>query len=87
MSWPVRDSQVYRKMLSEGKSPGKLVPDACTRTVADMRFRKLVIIGDGACGKTSLLSVFTLGYFPRVQSSMPLDLTGRIMYMLIQDRG
>ncbi|KAB8213478.1 P-loop containing nucleoside triphosphate hydrolase protein [Aspergillus novoparasiticus] len=28
------------------------------------RNRKLVIIGDGACGKTSLLSVFTLGYFP-----------------------
>ncbi|KAH8164389.1 hypothetical protein CIB48_g3855 [Xylaria polymorpha] len=27
---------------------------------------KLVIIGDGACGKTSLLSVFTLGYFPTV---------------------
>lgn len=27
--------------------------------------RKLVIIGDGACGKTSLLSVFTLGFFPR----------------------
>lgn len=26
--------------------------------------RKLVIIGDGACGKTSLLSAFTLGYFP-----------------------
>ncbi|PON25803.1 GTP-binding protein rho2 [Trichoderma gamsii] len=30
--------------------------------------RKLVIIGDGACGKTSLLSVFTLGYFPTVCS-------------------
>ncbi|KAI1070867.1 hypothetical protein LB507_006877 [Fusarium sp. FIESC RH6] len=30
--------------------------------------RKLVIIGDGACGKTSLLSVFTLGYFPTVSS-------------------
>ncbi|ORY87942.1 GTP-binding protein rho2 [Protomyces lactucae-debilis] len=27
--------------------------------------RKLVIIGDGACGKTSLLSVFTLGHFPK----------------------
>jgi len=26
--------------------------------------RKLVIIGDGACGKTSLLNVFTLGHFP-----------------------
>lgn len=31
-----------------------------------MESRKLVIIGDGACGKTSLLSVFTLGYFPTV---------------------
>jgi GTPase SAR1 family protein len=32
-----------------------------------------VIIGDGACGKTSLLSVFTLGYFPTVsQSTRPL---------------
>src|SRR5277367_3580634 len=30
--------------------------------------RKLVIVGDGACGKTSLLSVFTLGYFPKVRS-------------------
>ncbi|KAI8381114.1 small GTPase superfamily [Radiomyces spectabilis] len=27
--------------------------------------RKLVIVGDGNCGKTSLLSVFTQGYFPR----------------------
>jgi len=31
---------------------------------ANVMRRKLVIIGDGACGKTSLLSVFTLGYFP-----------------------
>lgn len=29
--------------------------------------RKLVVCGDGACGKTSLLSVFTRGYFPQVQ--------------------
>lgn len=34
---------------------------------ADISHRKLVIIGDGACGKTSLLSVFTLGYFPTVR--------------------
>jgi Rho family protein len=26
--------------------------------------RKLVIVGDGACGKTSLLCVFALGEFP-----------------------
>ncbi|KAF9420821.1 Rho GTPase [Podila epigama] len=31
----------------------------------DIVRRKLVIVGDGACGKTSLLSVFTLGYFPK----------------------
>lgn len=35
-------------------------------TWEDTYCRKLVIIGDGACGKTSLLSVFTLGYFPTV---------------------
>lgn len=35
-------------------------------TWGDNYCRKLVIIGDGACGKTSLLSVFTLGYFPTV---------------------
>ncbi|GAA6024266.1 hypothetical protein JCM11491_006381 [Sporobolomyces phaffii] len=33
------------------------------RDVAFLR-RKLVIVGDGACGKTSLLSVFSLGEFP-----------------------
>jgi len=28
--------------------------------------RKLVVLGDGACGKTSLLNVFTRGYFPQL---------------------
>ncbi|CDR37608.1 CYFA0S01e13212g1_1 [Cyberlindnera fabianii] len=28
--------------------------------------RKIVILGDGACGKTSMLNVFTRGYFPQV---------------------
>lgn len=46
--------------------------------------RKLVIIGDGACGKTSLLSVFTLGYFPTVSRNTisirsPLRLSFRLM--------
>lgn len=27
--------------------------------------RKLVVVGDGACGKTSLLSVFAMGEFPK----------------------
>lgn len=29
-------------------------------------YRKIVILGDGACGKTSLLNVFTRGFFPAV---------------------
>ncbi|OLL25436.1 GTP-binding protein rho2 [Neolecta irregularis DAH-3] len=33
--------------------------------------RKLVIIGDGATGKTSLLSVFTLGFFPKDYVCIP----------------
>lgn len=28
--------------------------------------RKVVVVGDGACGKTSLLNVFNRGYFPQV---------------------
>ncbi|KAN0061472.1 Rho GTPase [Thecaphora frezii] len=27
--------------------------------------RKVLVLGDGACGKTSLLNVFTRGYFPQ----------------------
>ena len=44
----------------------------CLDSDADIerKIRKLVIIGDGACGKTSLLSVFTLGYFPTVSSPL-----------------
>ncbi|EXX51634.1 putative Rho GTPase Rho 2 [Rhizophagus irregularis] len=38
---------------------------ASSSSKKDVIRRKLVIVGDGACGKTSLLSVFTLGYFPK----------------------
>lgn len=39
-----------------------------------------MIIGDGACGKTSLLSVFTLGYFPTVSPWKPSNIVD-LMYM------
>lgn len=39
----------------------------------DRLSRKLVIIGDGAGGKTSLLSVFTLGYFPTVGTGLLIE--------------
>lgn len=35
--------------------------------------RKLVIVGDGACGKTSLLTVFSLGQFPDSYSPTVFD--------------
>lgn len=43
--------------------------------------RKLVIIGDGACGKTSLLSVFTLGYFPTVSRPPYLIIPTNLYYL------
>ena len=45
-----------------------------------MLCRKLVIIGDGACGKTSLLSVFTLGYFPTVSTPNRNTVEVRLSY-------
>ncbi|KAF4510983.1 hypothetical protein G6O67_002825 [Ophiocordyceps sinensis] len=40
------------------------MPALCGRSKTVQR--KLVLLGDGACGKTSLLNVFTRGYFPTV---------------------
>ncbi|PLW07377.1 hypothetical protein PCANC_26156 [Puccinia coronata f. sp. avenae] len=39
-------------------------PNAASSNSSHPIRRKLVIIGDGACGKTSLLSVFAMGEFP-----------------------
>ncbi|GAO50273.1 protein RHO3 [Saitoella complicata NRRL Y-17804] len=39
---------------------------SCFGTRKKPLYRKIVILGDGACGKTSLLNVFTRGYFPQV---------------------
>jgi GTPase SAR1 family protein len=38
--------------------------------------RKLVIVGDGAAGKTSLLNVFAVGHFPESYVSSLILLAG-----------
>lgn len=56
--------------------------------MTDQIRRKLVIIGDGACGKTSLLSVFTLGYFPTVSSPSNcsyIDLPADILFLALRE--
>lgn len=41
---------------------------ACCELSSDEAIkRKVVIVGDGACGKTCLLSVFCKGSFPTVR--------------------
>ncbi|CAG8673543.1 11223_t:CDS:2, partial [Paraglomus brasilianum] len=52
--------------------------------------RKLVIVGDGACGKTSLLNVFTLGYFPKVPTVFDnlvtdIKIDGRLVQLALWD--
>jgi Ras family protein A len=44
--------------------------------------RKIVIVGDGACGKTCLLSVFCKGFFPAV--SLYLPTYSNILYSLLK---
>ncbi|CEP17722.1 hypothetical protein [Parasitella parasitica] len=54
--------------------------------------RKIVVVGDGACGKTSLLSVFTRGYFPQVYEPtvfenyvQDVEVNGKIVQLSIWD--
>ena len=43
--------------------------DTRSQTMAAIR-KKLVIVGDGACGKTCLLIVFSKDQFPEVRYTM-----------------
>lgn len=64
--WPSKKKYIYIAVLGLVEWH-VTITRSCRVHIADsFSSRKLVIIGDGACGKTSLLSVFTLGYFPTV---------------------
>jgi hypothetical protein len=63
---PVRTHRRLRLRSATGATGQPAQPTSFADTIPFLVSRKLVIIGDGACGKTSLLSVFTLGYFPTV---------------------
>lgn len=45
--------------------------DCCDSSNDEAIKRKIVIVGDGACGKTSLLSRFSRGKFPEVKRKSP----------------
>ena len=50
---------------------------------AELR-RKLVIVGDGACGKTCLLIVFFKRYFPEVYVPTVLKITLLMLKLMVE---
>ena len=50
---------------------------------AELR-RKLVIVGDGACGKTCLLIVFSKGTFPEVYVPTVLKITLLMLKLMVE---
>ena len=65
------DNSIQSRPLSvfqrPARSGSKMTAASKTRTriVKALKRYKLVVVGDGACGKTSLLTVFQTGAFPR----------------------
>lgn len=57
------------KRNSSSSSVAQLALKSNVVSSTDGNSRRVAIVGDGACGKTSLLSRFALGYFP--QNSLP----------------
>ncbi|KAI8091395.1 small GTPase superfamily [Gilbertella persicaria] len=55
----------------------------CTGTKKSMK-RKVVVVGDGACGKTSLLNVYTSGYFP--QTYEPTVFENYVQHVNVDER-
>ncbi|RUP20058.1 hypothetical protein BC936DRAFT_139273, partial [Jimgerdemannia flammicorona] len=86
-----KKNHIQTKIMSESSihsTNGRVVAaneivTSAKRTGRDVVRRKLVIVGDGACGKTSLLSVFTLGYFPKEYVSCHIDSPGFTMLFIV----
>lgn len=73
--WPVAPHNNHSSLSFSSPSLSSPPPTSpnemrllCGRTKRPIT-RKLVVCGDGACGKTSLLNVFSRGYFPQVQKT------------------
>ena len=54
--------QLARKV--ERRSPSRSINSTWTRPTDLHRYSQAVVVGDGACGKTSLLNVYISGTFP-----------------------
>ena len=85
---PSNNSELVNKN-DEGNTEKKIINENATR----LR-KKLVIVGDGTCGKTCLLIVYSKGYFPEVYvptifenyvADIPLDKQETIIEMALWD--
>ena len=81
-------------LSTEPKVPVQVVERKVINENARRLRKKLVIVGDGTCGKTCLLIVYSKGYFPEVYvptifenyvADVPLDEKETVIEMALWD--
>lgn len=71
LNWALASGSIQRCGLRAMDAPGALAPAAAPSSAR--KELKIVIVGDGGCGKTSLLMVYCQGSFPEVRPAWWLE--------------